>query len=65
MTIRLSPTPSPATMPKSPATEMGENRFANRLTIVVTPASSSGRVTLRSPVLTACTTGSPSTRRSR
>ena len=59
ITIRLIPTPKPATMPKSPITPIGENRVANRLTIVVTAASVSGIVTLRSPFRTANTTGSP------
>ena len=65
MTIRLNPTPSAATMPKSLTTEIGENRFARRLTIVVTAASTSGIVTFRNPVLTASTTEVPAVRCSR
>ena len=65
ITIRLNPTPSPATMPKSPITSIGENRVARKLAIVVTAASVSGTATLRSPVRTAWITGSPSTRCSR
>ena len=65
ITIRLSPTPNPATMPKSPITEIGENRLANRLTIVVTAASVSGMVTCCSPIRTAVTTGPPAARCSR
>ena len=60
MTIRLNPTPSPATIPKSLITPIGENRVAKKLTIVVTAASVNGIVTCRSPVRTACTTGKPS-----
>ena len=65
MTIRLIPTPRAATMPKSPTTEMGENRFARRLTIVVTAARTSGIVTFPNPVLTASITDVPSVRCSR
>ena len=45
ITIRLKPTPSPATMPKSPITPIGENRVAKKLTIVVTAANVNGMVT--------------------
>ena len=65
ITIRLMPTPSPATMPKSPTTPIGENRFASRLAMVVTAASTSGTVTLRRPMRTAASTASPSLRCSR
>ena len=65
ITIRLMPTPIPAITPKSPTISSGENRLTRRLTIVVTPASRSGTVTLRSPISTAAATGSPAARCSR
>ena len=65
ITIRLIPTPSPATMPKSPITPIGEKRVANRLTIVVTAARVNGTVTCCNPFRTASATGWPSTRCSR
>ena len=52
-------------MPKSPTMPMGEKRPANKLTIVVTAARTSGKVTFRNPTLTATSTGSPATRCSR
>ncbi len=65
ITIRLIPTPSPATIPKSPITPIGENKVANRLTIVVMAASVSGIVTFLSPFRTASKTCDPSSRCSR
>ena len=65
ITIRLIPTPSPATTPKSPIAPIGENRLASRLTTVVAAANPKGMVTFCSPVRTASITDSPATRCSR
>ena len=65
ITIRLKATPSAATTPKSPITPIGENRIDRKLAMVVTAASTIGTPTLCSPVRTASSTGSPSSRRSR
>ena len=65
ITIRLRPTPIPATTPKSPIAPMGEIRFVRKLTIVVAAASVRGMTTLRSPTRTALATGSPAIRCSR
>ena len=65
ITIRLSPTPSPAMTPKSPTMSIGENRLARKLTIVVAAARTSGTVTFRIPMRTAVITGSPASRCSR
>ena len=65
ITNKLSPTPNPATIPKSPMTPMGENRVAKKLTMVVTAAKSSGMVTRRSPRRIAGATAKPSRRSSR
>ena len=52
-------------MPKSAIVDIGENRLARKLAIVVTAASTSGTATFRSPVRIACSTGRPSVRCSR
>ena len=65
ITIRLMPTPSPATIPKSAIAGIGESSCANRLPIVVTAARESGTITIRMLARSASVTGRSPARCSR